>query len=236
MLSGAPLCPKNASDKPNALLDVLKQGASEIPVLAQLLKIQEKLKQDQFNRSIVKILTFLKEKVDDPELLFSDEWLRSEEGQTFARKVFASALDAQLADKQQLFVNALINGIENKQLPYHEKLKFTDMIRHLSLPALMILSKIHQLYENRPEATGFHDLSPDSFSVNRMEVVQKLGNQYDPHLIESCLDEMRGYGVFSSTGTYFRDNAGKYQAGFPQGGYIYSAYTHRFVKFLLRET
>ena len=49
---------------------------------------------------------FVKQFIALNKKIVTNEYLQTEEGQQFARKVFDSAFDAQLEDKQELFINA----------------------------------------------------------------------------------------------------------------------------------
>ena len=54
-----------------------------------------------------------------------------------------------MEDKQELFINALINGVRDKETSNLEKLKFIDILRHLSLASLMILADMHSIFKNK---------------------------------------------------------------------------------------
>ena len=93
-----------------ALGGITKSTLSKIPVLGELIAGFEAYKRSKFERYLKNIIEHLKDKIEDLNSLISSVWLNTEEGQQFARKVFDSAFDAQLEDKQELFINALING------------------------------------------------------------------------------------------------------------------------------
>jgi hypothetical protein len=91
---------KNLSE---ALSGTAKSALSLVPVLGQAIAGWDAYKKSSFDRNIKNTISFLKNKVDDFESLFSDDWVKSEEGQKFSRKVFDSAFDAQMEDKQELY-------------------------------------------------------------------------------------------------------------------------------------
>ncbi|VAW76353.1 hypothetical protein MNBD_GAMMA12-3182 [hydrothermal vent metagenome] len=112
-----------------ALLTTTKSAVSVIPGLGQVIAGWDAYHKSRFNRNVKKILEHLNNKIDDFELFFQEEWLTSDDGQQFTNKVVDASLDAQLEDKQELFINALINGVSKKDLEHLEKLKFIDMLR-----------------------------------------------------------------------------------------------------------
>ena len=122
------------------LSGITKSTLSLVPGLGQAIAGWDAYKRSLFDRSIRKTIKYLAEKVDNLENLFQHEWLQTEEGEQFARKVFDSAFDEQLEDKQELFINALINGTYDQDTPHLEKLKFVDMLRQLSRVALLVLA------------------------------------------------------------------------------------------------
>ena len=94
-----------------ALSGTAKSALSLIPGLGQAIAGWDAYKRSCFERNLRRVVSHLQNKVDDLGSFCSDEWIQSEEGQQFARKVFDSAFDAQMEDKQELFINALINGV-----------------------------------------------------------------------------------------------------------------------------
>ncbi len=95
-------------------------------------------------KALQKMIALLEERLEDVEGFFSDTWYQSEPGQVFAEKVIVSALDGQMAEKQEFFVNALIRGVQQKEIEDDEKLKFIDMLRQLSKLSLAVLAEMHK--------------------------------------------------------------------------------------------
>jgi len=114
-------------DLSEALSGTAKSALSLIPGLGQAIAGWDAYKRSSFDRNLKNTISHLKNKVDDFKSFFSDDWISSEEGQQFARKIFDSAFDTQMEDKQELFVNALINGVQDKETTSLEKLKFVDI-------------------------------------------------------------------------------------------------------------
>lgn len=106
----------NFPDIIEGLLGTSKSLVARVPGLGEAIAGWDAYNRSKFERNIKKIIVDLKDKVDNLNEFFSDEWLNSEDGQQFCRKVFDSAFDAQMEDKQELFINALINGINDKQI------------------------------------------------------------------------------------------------------------------------
>jgi hypothetical protein len=179
-------------------------------------------------------MNYLQDKIDDLESLSSDKWLKSEEGQQFSRKVFDSAFDAQLEDKQQLFVNALINGIENKDLSCLEKMKFVDILRHLSRASLDVLAAMHNMFKDRVRGPDRVVNSTEPIPhIDPTQIAQTLSTTYDPYLVTSAIDEMKSQGLFSKIGEWKKEPSGSWRAG---AGFAtelaYTDFTYRFVEFV----
>jgi len=206
-----------------ALSGTSKSTLSLIPGLGQAIAGWDAYNRSSFERNLKKIITHLQNKVENLESLLSAEWIKSEEGQQFSRKVFDCAFDTQLEDKQELFINVLINGIIDKGLSYLEKLKFTDILRNLSLPAIMVLADIHKLIQD--------DHSPSVFNPDT--IAETLGSKYDPHLVEASIDELRSQGVFSDVEGYDKGKNGEYHAKSRYGDRLcYTKFTLRLVTFI----
>ena len=94
----------NLTDREKDLLSALKvttkSALSLVPGLGQAIAGYDAYRQSQFERNLLKVIGFLQDKVQDFEVLFSSEWLKTEEGQQFSWKVLDSAFDSQLEDKQ----------------------------------------------------------------------------------------------------------------------------------------
>ena len=104
-----------------ALSGTAKSALSLIPGLGQAIAGWDAYKRSSSERNLRRVISHLQNKVEDLGSFCSDEWIQSEEGQQFARKVFDSAFDAQMEDKQELFINALIIDLRiNNGYIYHQ--------------------------------------------------------------------------------------------------------------------
>lgn len=128
------------------------------------------------------------------------EWYKSEKGKGFTKKIVATALNAEYADKVDILANAFANG---PRLREEDALraKFVEMIRHLSRPSIEVLSVIGKVCKKG--------------QVPRMNLLgPHLG--WEPELIDACLSELQSQGAISSTMEWSRgqktswssDNAG----------------------------
>lgn len=217
----------------------VKSFLSRIVGVREGLSFYEAYKESTFNRGMASLLEDLEIKLNtmqaDPSQLFSEEWLKTEEGESFARKVFDSAIDPQLADKQTLFVNALINGALKKETTYREKLRFVDILRNLSAPTLEVLAEMHLLYKDGVRGLGRKVGRIEPYRlVDSVQVAEDLGHIFeDPFLVVSAVSEMESQGLFSRTGEWIKGPDGKWKA---QGGFdtnlTYSDFTYRFVEFI----
>lgn len=231
---GAMTLTDREQDAAQALTGVIKSVLSNVPALAQAIAGWDAYQRSRFERHVRSVLEILSSKVEDMEGLFSSEWLQSDDGQQFAWKVLDAALDSQLADKQELFVNALIHGIENQQAEQIEKLKFLDMLRQLSRASLMILAEMDQMFSDQVRGPG---RSPDPTSaypqVDAGRIAEALSAKYDPYLVTAAVAELEGQGLFSRTGEWRKDASGRFRPG---GGFAtemcYTDFAARFVEFI----
>jgi hypothetical protein len=223
------------SDGFEALLGVIKSIMSRVPVVGEAMAGWEAYERSKFERNLKSCIIHLKNTVKDPGSLFSDEWVQSEAGQQFTRKVFDSALDAELEDKQELFINAFINGIQNKDLTDLEKLKFVDILRHLSRSALDVLAEMHKRFKDKVPRPGDGPYPSKSFQpVFYDRVAEDLSNLFHPALTDSVLREMASQGLFSNVGMWSKRPDGSYGSagGFDSQYLAYTDFTCRFVEFV----
>lgn len=221
-------------DALQALSGTVKSALSMIPPLGQAIAGYEAYKRSSFERNLKKIISHLQGKVEDLESFFSDEWLKSEEGQEFASKVFDSALDGQIEDKQELFINALLNGVRNKELSHLEKLKFVDLLRHLSLASLMVLADMHHMFSDKVKRPGrsAQEIS-GSPMVDPNRIAEELSHKYHPYLVNSSIYEMESQGLFSNIHEWRKRPDGKFLSGsYFDGALAYTDFTFRFVEFI----
>jgi hypothetical protein len=139
-----------------------------------------------------------------------------------------------LDDKQELFVNALVNSPTTINLVEIEKLKFVDMLRQLSLASLLVLSEMHQMFIAQVRGPGRNpDLISPLPQVDPDSIAQKLGHLYEPYLVTSAIYELQSVGLFSKTGEWRKQGTGEYASG---GGFAtelcYTDFSARFVEFI----
>jgi hypothetical protein len=221
-------------DALEALSGTAKSALSLFPGLGQAIAGWDAYKRSSFERNLSKVISHLQDKVEDLKSFSSDEWIQSEEGQQFARKVFDSAFDAQMEDKQELFINALINGVLDKDISNLEKLKFVDILRHLSLAALMVLSDMHLLFKDRAKRPGKQDPAlSGSPLVDSNKIAEELEYKYHPYLVSASIYEMENQGLFSNIHEWRRTPDGRYASGtYFSDALSYTDFTFRFVEFI----
>jgi hypothetical protein len=221
-------------DAVQALSGVVKSVLSYVPALGQAIAGWDAYQGSRFERHVKSMLQLLTSNVEDIEGLFSSEWLKTDDGQEFAWKVFDAALDSQLADKQELFVNALVHGIEDQKTQRLEKLKLIDMLRQMSRASLMVLAEMDQMFSGQVRGPG---RSPDPTTafpqVDAGRIAESLGDRYDPYLVTAAVAELEAQGLFSRTGEWRKDASGRYKPG---GGFAtemcYTDFAARFVEFI----
>lgn len=221
-------------DLSEALSGTAKSALSLIPGLGQAIAGWDAYKRSSFDRNLKKTISYLADKVDDLGSFFSDDWIKSEDGQQFARKIFNSAFDAQMEDKQELFINAIVNGVRDKETSTLEKLKFVDILRHLSLASLMILADMHQMFKSKIKGRGRPEtLIEGSPLVDPSKIAQELSDKYHPYLINASIYEMESQGLFSNIHEWRKGTNGKYISGtYFNDALSYTDFTFRFVEFI----
>jgi hypothetical protein len=211
-------------DQKEALVESAKTTAlamiKRVPVLGELLEGLEKYKDTLEEQQRELFLDLLCERVGELEKLQSD-YFKSDEISKIVRKIVSSALNSEYIDKTEFFRNALLNC--DQKIDNAEKLKFVEILRHASRPALLVLAKEKELHSAR---------GPDySQEVLQNELIKNMP-RFDPHLIESCINELYSLGVFSSTLDFHPDGGRKNH--FNKGTAAYTKLTDRFINFVLQ--
>lgn len=109
---------ESEEDITQGIIGFAKSAISLIPGIGQGLAGWDAYKRSQFERAVKKALETLQalnEQVQGLEEIFQDQWWQSDEGAQFARKVWDAAIDQQFEDKQELFINALVQGGEKEK-------------------------------------------------------------------------------------------------------------------------
>lgn len=221
-----------------ALSGAALTSLSRIPGLGEAIAGWDAYNRSKFERNLQRAVSYLQEQVADLKTLFSDEWLQAEEGQEFCRKIIDCVFDAQVEEKQQLFLNALINGVRDQDTSTLEKLKFVDILRGLSLAALHVLAEMHSMFQDqiRGPKRKYNSLSALPL-VDPNKIARQLSDRYDPYLVTSAISEMESSGLFSNVGEWRRSHEGTAIAGTGfDNALCYTDFTARFVEFVILDT
>jgi len=174
---------KNTSKK-KALAVGATEGAIElvkiIPGTGSLIESVRKYREnieEQQREQFIRRLEARIEKVEG-----NSEWYATDQGEQFVKKVVATALNAEYADKLDYLANALVNGPtlgdENAR-----RMKYVEMIRQLSKPALDVL--IASLKN-----------PPDTKQVIPERIAQEI--DWLPALVSACVQELYAAGAYSN--------------------------------------
>jgi hypothetical protein len=183
------------------------------PLIESFRKYRESIEDQQREAFIAK----LAERAS--ELEKNADWYRSAEAKDFTKKVVATALNAEYADKIEFLANAFANGpkLGNDD---STRAKFVEMIRQLSKPALEVL--VASL-EN-PNSTG--QIMPGELAVEL---------QWSPELVDACVHELHAIGAFSSTKSWTMDDGIYHRSGYSsQGSPLHTSLTSMFAAFVSR--
>lgn len=227
------------NDREKRLLETLSSTAKAaianlVPGLGVAISGWDAYNRAKLDQSVETLINHLQAKTDDLQKLMDSQWLKSPEGQQFSWKVVDSALDVQLIDKQEFFVNAFVNGIQSSDMAELQKLKFLDMLRHLSLSALVVLSEMDKMFTGqvrRPnkitDPIGGYPL------VDAEAIAERLSEKYHPYLVIASVKELESEGLFSKTGEWTKRPDETYQKG---GGFMtelcYTDFSARFADFI----
>ena len=135
---------------------------------------------------------------------------------------------------RELFINALINSPSGQSITQLEKLKFIDMLRHMSRASLMVLAEIHNLFKDQVRGPNRNIDPIQSFpAINATKLSEQLSDKFHPYLINSAVKEMEGQGLFSNIGDWQEGKNGKYkQVGGFASELCYTDFAARFVEFI----
>jgi hypothetical protein len=223
----------NRSDVLAGVIGSAKALASRLPLLGEAIGGYDSYHRARFERGTKEFMEHLDEALGQIGEKSDLTWLTTPDGERFARKVLDCGIDAQLADKKQLFARALVNGALREEASLVEKLKFVDMLRLLSRASLDVLADVHNLLSHDARRPGHHPPANKPYPlVNPKRIAERLGSKYDPYLVEAALQEMQSHGLFSSTAEWTRQADGSLH---PQGfsdALTYTDFTCRFVEFI----
>jgi len=142
-----------------------------------------------------------------------DDWYKTDTGQQFIRKTVDAALDAQLEEKHQLLARAFVNGLRTQHDDV-KKLLFVDLIRRLSLNALLVLAEFDRLYGSQVVLGGrvTPGQSP-SPQIIKSYVIPELCDgglsRFHPYMVEQAMEELTAAGLFSIYSSWRYDSHDK---------------------------
>lgn len=194
------------------------QAIELVPGLASLIESVRAYQEciDDQQREI--FIRELEKRVSHQEATFKDPWYQTVEGQEIVKKLAASALNAEYADKVEYFAKALLNA--SMDIGQDKKLKFIEILRQISKPALKVLAAEKQLHEERGRSW--------SSQVELGPLVTKTS--LEAHLVEACIKELYSLGVFSSATSFNKE--GDKSTGFETGTPAFVGFTDEFIRFI----
>lgn len=191
-------------DLSSALVATAKAAFGLIPGVSQALSGYDAYHRSIHDRNVEKMIGHLYDKVEDLEQFISQDWFKSEEGELFIRKTIDAAIDVQSEEKQELFVNVLINGAKTN-ITIEQKTKFVDMLRQLSLASIQVLAEMHSMFASRTRRPGKqNDESEGIPNIDPNKIAEELSIKYAPYLITSAIKELESHGLFSNIGEWHK--------------------------------
>lgn len=204
----------------------LKAGISEglieavklVPGLGILIEGVRKYHETIQEEQKKEFVSAISERLEVLEEAFLKEWYDTPEGIETTKKIVATALNAEFSDKMEYFANALFNSPQDFEQV--ERLKFIEILRNVSKPALIILEAESRLHKQRGAYYSAQVLIKDLVRETKL----------DPFLVETCVTELYSLGVFSSTTDYSLD--GTQSRMFSNGTPAFTEFTKKFIKFI----
>lgn len=191
-------------DVSNALIASVKSTFGLIPGVSQVLAGYDAYHQSVHDRNVKKMIAHLCDKVEDLEQFIRQDWFKTEEGELFIRKTIDAAIDVQSEEKQELFVNVLING-PRSNITIEQKTKFVDMLRQLSLASIQILAEMHTMFVSRTRRPGKQSDAGEGIPhINPRRIAEDLSGKYAPYLTLSAIKELESHGLFSNIGEWHK--------------------------------
>jgi hypothetical protein len=208
--------------------------ATAVPGLGVAIAGWDAYNRAKLDQSVGALISQLQAKTDDLQKLMDSQWLKSPEGQQFSWKVVDAALDVQLIDKQEFFANAFVNGVQSQGMAELEKLKFLDMLRHLSLTSLVVLSEMDKMFAGQVRRPKKHTDPTGAFPlVDAEAIAESLTDKYHPYLVMAAVKELESEGLFSRIGEWTKMHDQTYRKG---GGFMtelcYTDFSARFADFI----
>lgn len=215
----------------NLLIDLASGTPGRFALAKGALDLWKNYTQTREIEGLHEFLSYMAEQVGDIHQLLSDPYLKTEEGQRFAHKIIAAAVDPTLAEKRQLFANALINGVRHKEFGDFDRLRFVDLLIKLSAVSLVQLAEIHKrceiaLLQGRHPEWESVGLYPDG------KPRTKFPADSDVHFTDATLRELRSVGLLGKI-RYGREKAGTLKAiVISTEANYYNAFSRAFSRFI----
>lgn len=192
--------------------------AKSVPVLASLIEGLDAYRRSMAEQQRAALIAELGARQSRLEQAFHDPWYQSNDGQRVCSKILATALNAEFADKVEFLASALLNapqvGDETRAL------KFVEILRHVSRPALVVLAC--------QEAVVEHAGVGRSQQVEIESLVSQSG--LDARVVEACVQELYSLGVLSPN--IGMDRTGRKTSYLPPGTPAFTPFSADFLAFV----
>ena len=206
-----------------ALKEAIKEASIElfkkIPGLSLLIEGARKYKEYAENEQKKELLILLEKRIIKLEKGFNEDLYNSNEAKIYLKKLISTALNPEYADKLEFFANMLINTkMDYSQM---ERLKYVEMVRQLSKPALVVLDAANRLY--KPASS-----SEPPTSIVPNQIAEETG--FNLTFINVLISELYELGVFNPyvvvPGKGIRNVSNR------EGIAAYTEYSERFSDFI----
>ncbi len=222
----------------DVLKDLLTGGAvAKLTLLKASLDTFNAYQQRRDLEALEQFAHYLAEKIGNMEQLLSERYLATPDGNRFAHKIVAAATDPKIAEKREVFANALINGARSRsdgEIGELDLLRFTDLLISLSAASLEELALIHKYCEPKLLAEKDLDMATVEFNLYRDALRPKfMGDSGGAaHYHNAVLRELKSAGLFARV-RYQRmpDGSAKLASMLAGEDNYYTTYTRDFARF-----
>ncbi|GJQ61177.1 MAG: hypothetical protein SCALA702_02300 [Melioribacteraceae bacterium] len=207
----------------NIISALVTESLKTIPFIGTIIssweKYQADVKQEQIAEFINEVYIRINNLESNP---IKWDFYETIEGKKIAKKIVASAANAEYSDKVQYFANVFVHATF-PNISHDEKQKFIEILRLISYPAIKVLANARKIHLKRGQS---HSPQVDVGSIVGF-------SKLNPHIVEACITELYNLGVFSSTIEF--DIHGRQLKNYTSGVPAYTAFTERFVQFISTE-
>lgn len=196
--------------------EIIIQLVELVPGVSIFIEGVRKYKEEIERINLEKILKELSDRIS--YLKDSKDFYSTEDGQIILNKIVSSILSGQYEEKIDFFANVICNSPKNFE--QYERLKFIEILKNISKPALYVLGADAELRKKSK--------MPSNPTVSVSTLVSET--KMDGFTVQACINELFSLGVYQSNTKYSKD--GEILGWFQKGTPAYTEYTKKFIDYI----